>query len=270
MDSREGKRQRPLRALAIGAVALAAVAWDLFHPDFRVDPHQVGAAVRAELGKTGFRATQGIRATRFARHEAQAEVSLDTVNEQHIEAIDEVLTEKRSKAHREESDLAVLEETSGLYAGPITVLYYWREKPPLIGDLLPYQFWNSSRLSEFIVESNRDFPYAVGGKLVARFAYEQRFSDGAAAPGTRGRLECEVAQLEDANLLDKRLSGQAARIECREAFEPRGGARYAHWYVLERGWSIPIDGEWPVSFAGAEETRYWRMKLTSFEEAPAN
>jgi len=61
------------------------------------------------------------------------------------------------------------------------------------------------------------------------------------------------------------LSGSAARIDCQEEADPNGRqlgpanpetvfvdqVAYSHWYVLNQGWSIPVEGEAVYELSGA-------------------
>ncbi len=255
----------PRWVYVIAAFALALAGWAFLHPDFRPDPKLVEASVRGELAKTGFKATQGVTSARFESAESQGGESRSLVFRQNIVPVDALLTEKRSKRYAKENTLGVLDEASGLYVGPIAVVRFARVWPPLVGEVLPYHFWSLSRMSEFVVEEHANFPHAPGGRMVARVTYEMRYADGKSAPPDRGRLRCDVRDVVAAGSVDARLSGLAARIDCKEVFEVNGDAAYSHWYILDRGWSIPIEGEHTVRIGDYAEARHWRSKLTSFE-----
>ena len=263
-------------AIVVAALGVAAIAgWASFHPEHRPDPSQVSAAVRQELAKTGFKATQAVSTAQFKSTDTLAGVTDDWRSEQRIAAVDELLTEKRS--HRRSAGIA--EQVHGLYAGPITVVRYQRVKPPIVGDLLPYQFWSAETLSALAVEEVVDFPATKGGRLRARATYHDQYADGETLQTETRRLHCDVKDVVDAASIHAQLSGKAARIECREELEPgtrkpgaanpqtwtQSGVVYAHWYILDRHWSIANDGEFTLTFAGMTETRKWTSRLVSFE-----
>lgn len=269
------RKRWPVWQIAAGTVALGLVAWGLFHPDFRPDPQLVGPSIREELAKTGFKATQGAIAAEFQNVESEEGVSENAVTRQKIAPIDALVTEKRGRRYWK----AATEENSGLYVGPITVVRMHRIWPPIVGNLLPYSFWASSRMSDFRVEEHHDFPHARGGRLVAKVTYEDRNADGQHLQTERRRLRCDVKDVVDAVSIHAGLSGSAALIECSESLDGDGrrvGAgnpetlvvghvRFAHWYVIDRGWSIPLEGEYGMRVAGAETVRKWKAKLISFD-----
>ena len=112
-------RRWPAWQIAVGAIALGLVAWGLFHPDVRPELQHVSPLVRAELAKTGFKATHGVAAAEFQdRVEWDGGVDENGVTRQKIASIDAVVTEKRSRSYWK----AMTEEASGLYVGPIAVV----------------------------------------------------------------------------------------------------------------------------------------------------
>jgi hypothetical protein len=255
-------------------VVLALGAWGFFQPDFRPDVEMVSPSVRDELAKTGFISTQRVTAARFETVEWDDGHKRELTSRQKLVPIDALITEKRSRRY----PAALGYESSGLYVGPITVVRLTRSWPPVIGNLLPYHFWMSSRMSEFIVEEKYDFPHAKGGRMLARVTYEDRHADGEPAQTQRVRLRCDIANVVDAASVDTRFSGLAARIDCKEALESEeraagastsrpapGDHRYSHWYILDRGWSIPIEGEIMFHAENFVSTRRWTSRLISFE-----
>jgi hypothetical protein len=266
---------RPRAVAAAALVAIGLGAWALFHPPFRPDAAAVPDAVRAELEKTGFRSTQGVISARFDSVMSGEGYREDWASQQEIMPVDALLTEKRSRRNSK----AVSQQFSGLYVGPLAAVRYMRNWPPLIGELLPYSFWFSTRMTEFVIEEHENFPHASGGRMVARVTNETRYGDGTPAITERSRLRCEVRTVIDAASLDARLPGRAVRIECTDSLLPggrQGGAvdapffypdlvRYSHWYVLERGWSIPVEGEDGSVEDGVATVRKWTSKLVSFD-----
>ena len=266
------KRRWPIVVATLVAVGLAA--WAIFHPEHRPDPSRVSNAVRKELARTGFKATRGVRAAQFRSTEAIDVAIEDWSSEQKVVPIDGLLTEKRSERRAR----GIAEQLHGIYVGPITVVRHHRIKPPLIGELLPYQFWSSEVMSAFAVEEIVDFPASKGGRLKARLTYEGHTADGQLVHTEARRLECNVMDVVDASSIHAGLPGRAARIECREELEPNGrkvgahpqtrfteGIAYAHWYVLDRNWSIASEGETALRFADMKATLKWTSKLISFE-----
>lgn len=265
----------PAWQIAAGAVALGLVAWGAFHPELRPDPQLVSPSVREELARTGFKATQGVATAEFESSESDGVRSESAVMRQRIAAIDAVLTEKRGRRQSK----ATTEESNGLYAGPIAVVHLRRIWPPLIGELLPYSFWTSTRMLEFRIEERHDFPHTRGGKLVATVSYEDRYADGRLVQTERRRLRCTVKQIVSAASIHSALAGAAALIECNEPLDAGrrsigadnpdtaalGSLRFAHWYVFDHGWSIPLEGDYEVSSGGEVTVYKWKTKLISFE-----
>jgi hypothetical protein len=268
---------RRLCLIFAAAAGVLLVGWGLFHPDFHADPGAVSAAVRQELAGTGFRATKGITAAQFESTQSIQLLTESATSEQSIVPIDDLITQKRSLRRTKGS----AEEFYGFYVGPLTVVRFYRTKPPIIGELLPFHFWSSSHMTAFIVEEANGFPATKGGKLQARVTYEERYADGQVAQTERRRLYCNVAEVVAAATIDRRLPGAAARIECREQLEAdgrtlgpahpqtwsEGDYSYAHWYVLDHHWSIAIEGEVAMTIAGSNEIRRWTAKLRSFDMA---
>jgi hypothetical protein len=265
----------PRWAIATGAITLAILGWSTFHPAFRPDVTQISPAVRNELGKTGFKATQGVSSAVFETRYVENGPDFAFESRQKIVPIDELVTEKRMRRF----STALTQEFSGLYVGPIAVIRHARNWPPLIGDLLPYHFWTSSRISEFILEQKVNFPHVRGGRLVARITYENRYADGKPAPPERSRLRCDVRDVVEAASFNVRLSGAAARIDCLQLVEADPGAasvhnqdsfgpeysKFSHWYILSSGWSIGIEGEEAFRAGELAGVNKWQSRLVSFE-----
>lgn len=267
---------RPRRHWLTGAalaLPLALAGWALFHPELRPDPQTVSAAVRAELAKAGFQSTRGVAAAEFATYDSLDGMGEEGVSRQKIVPVDAVLTEKRTLRQWPRSK----DQASGLYAGPLTALRFNRDWPPLVGDLIPYAFWSSTRMTEFAIDQRREFPHASGGELVARATYEDRYADGELVQTDRVRVHCQVEKVVEAASLYAGLPGKAALIRCKESIESRQPGpknpgtfsqehiEYAHWYVLERGWSIALEGETTFRVNDVAHVRQWRSKLLSFE-----
>lgn len=269
------RRRWLLWAIAVAPAAAAAVGWGAFHPDFRPDARLVSPALRQELGKTGFRATQGVVSARFESVELLDGSSEDASSRQKIVAIDGLITEKRSRRYTK----GLTREFSGLYVGPIAVVLYERVWPPLVGDLLPYHFWRSTRMSAIVVEQAVNFPHAMGGKLLAKITYENHHGDGEPARSEHVRLRCDVKSVVDAASVNARLSGVAARIDCMELLEADPGAvssnsrdsavpdytKYSHWYIVDRSWSLSIEGEKGFRIGDTALVLTWHSKLVAFE-----
>jgi len=269
--------RRPWTTAVIAVVALLLMGWGFFHPELRPDVSTISPSVRQGLAKTGFRQTEGVSSARFEGVESGGGFSENSTSEQKIIPIDGLITEKRTRRRAK----GLSEEFSGLYVGPIAVMRFYRARPPFIADLLPYQFWSSLRLSEFIVEETDGFPDTKGGKMRARVTYEEHYAGGELAQTERRRLQCDVANIVDAASINARLSGTAARIECREELETNGrrvgvnnpqtysvgDLSYSHWYISDRGWSIPIEGQRAVRLGDADEIYKWSSKLVSFESS---
>jgi len=264
-----------LGIVAAGVLALGVLGWGFFHPDFRPDATLVSPPIRAELAKTGFTPTQRVSGATFKTVESAEGLSEEWTNRQRIVPVDALITEKRSRRQTK----AASQESSGLYVGPLMVVRFSRTWPPILGELLPYHFWSSSRLSEFVVEEAENFPGTKGGRLIAKATYEEHYAGGELAQAERIRLRCDVANVVDASSVNARLSGAAARIECKETLEADGrrvgasnpgtyfmdDASYSHWYILNQGWSIPIEGENAVRVSDVAFTRKWSSKLVSFD-----
>lgn len=279
MNQFEKTQGRPRRIIAAAVLVLVSlVLWAVLHPDFRPDLNLVSEPVRKGISKAGFQATKGVKSARFESEDSELGFKEVWDEGQKIVAIDASLTEKRTRRKTR----ALSQQTTGLYVGPIAVVRFSRNWPPIIGDLLPYHFWTSSRLTKFVVDETVNFPKELGGKLVARMTYEDRNADGALAQTEHRNLRCEVKSAVNAASLDSRLSGQAIRIECEESLAPDGPvigggsplayavgkSRFAHWYIVDRAWSIPIEGESEVFVGDRSSTRKWSSKLLDFELMP--
>ncbi len=268
--------RRPWMIVAAAAAA-ALIGWSFLHPEFRPDPSTIDPVVRHELAKTGFRQTQGVSAARFETVYSEQGLTENWTSEQKIIPIDWLITEKRTRRRA----VGLGEETTGLYVGPLAVVRFNRTKMPIIGDLLPFQFWSSSRMSKFVVEEATQFPSAKGGKMRAAVTYEDRYAGGELVQKESRRLQCDVTNVVEATAINSALSGAAARVECREILEPNGrqvGASnpqtlsqgyvaYTHWYIPDRGWSIPLEGQSTVRVGDTDEIRRWSSKVISFDSS---
>jgi hypothetical protein len=265
------------RWLLFGAsvAAIALIAWAVFHPEFRPDPNAVSAAMLDEFSKTGFKQTRGISAARFEYSRSIDGLTETGSSEQRIVPLNDLLTEKRSI--RRTTGLA--EEMTGIYVGPFSVVHFYRSKPPVIGDLLPFSLWASSRMTRFVVEEVDKFPGTKGGKLRAKVTYEDQYADGHLLQTESRVLQCTVTNVVAAATILTELSGSAARIECNEDLEAdgrkvgptnpqtwsQGRVSYAHWYIMDNQWSIPSEGEMTIRLHGSDTVRRWTNKVVSFQ-----
>ena len=295
-------QDHPWIILAV-VVAMPLVVWGVFHPEFRPDAHSVDPTIRRALEKTGFSQTTGVSAVRRENAYTMGNDSWSMTIDEKIVSIDGPITEKRSWRRGGGPS----QQTAGLYVGPITVVHYYRNRLPLIGDLLPFQFWSSRRLTKFELEEIERFPNVKGGKMRARVTYEERYAGGKLAERENRRLRCDVTRVVDAASVHEGLSGSAARIDCQAKVEPNGRQLgltnpetvfvdqivSSHWYVLNQGWSIPVEGEAVYELSGAAYqanevmfqskdpvvrsdmpnqtlTRAWKSRLVSFESTRNN
>jgi hypothetical protein len=270
--NRQGLTPAPVAAIFFTA---AVVLWGLLHPDFRPDLAAVDPSVRENILKAGFQATKNVTSARFETIETEGGFEVFWESRQKFLAMDDSLTEKRIRR----KTAGLTRQSAGLYIGPIAVVRYTRNWPPLVGDLLPYQFWMSTRMTRFVIDENANFPKAVGSKLVASVIYEDRNSDGALTQTEHRQLRCEVKSAADASSIAAALSGRAMRIECEEPLANQGRIagsagplayaienwRTAHWYVVDHAWSIPIEGGDVVIVGDRSITRKWRSKLLDFD-----
>ena len=270
--------------IVAAVVALPLLGWGLLHPEFRPDLNTIDPSIRRELAKTGFAQTTGVSSALRESAYTMGKQSWKMTVKEEITSIDGPITEKR--AWRRGAGLP--EQTSGLYVGPIILVHYYRSRLPLIGDLLPYQFWSSRHLTKFVLEETDRFPSVKGGRLRARVTYEERYAGGELVEREDRRLECDVTSVVDAASVHKSLSGSAARVECREELEPNGRQlgpsnpetmllnqrAYSHWYIVNRGWSIALEGEDVYQLSdtvsqayqvGQRVNRIWKSRLVSFE-----
>lgn len=272
----------PRWAIPAATAAAALLAWGLFRPDFRPDAQTLSPTVREGLARTGFQSTQEIVSAKFKTVEEDDWGSTDWDSRHEIAPFDSLISQKWIQRDTK----GLTQEVSGLYAGPIAVMRFTRNPPPIFGALLPNHFWMSSRLSAFSVEEKIDFPHTVGGRLLAKFAYEEHFAEGALNQTERGSLRCDVAKIVNAESINSRLSGMAARLDCKESLEifqgspgvgtnairssRSGHLTYSHWYMLNRGWSIPIEGQYTVSYGEITSPRKWTAKLLAFNVSRAD
>ena len=261
--------------IAASIAGLLVAGWAVFHPEPRLEASAVPPSVRAELAKTGFSAIQGIRHARFASTESIVGVAENWEFEQKLSRADDLITEKRSTRNAK----AAIDESIGLYVGPFAVIRMNRARPPIVGNLLPYHLWNTTRISDFRIDEISGFPATKNAKMRGRITYEHRYPEGELAQIERCQLSCIVADEVDARSINTALTGKAFRIECQEDLEPDGRQlgptnpgtsevdhiRYAHWYIESRGWSIPIEGSMQVRLTDIRGTREWSSRLIAFE-----
>lgn len=263
------------RNAVVAGIVVIVVAWGLFRPDFRPDGQLIGKSVREELAKAGFTATAEVTSASFEVVESSDSVSSKWVTKQRIAAHDDLVTAKwtdrTTHGHRQ--------QTVGLYVGPFAVLRYSRQWLPIVGSLLPNHLWQSSLMTGFSIERAENFPRLVGGSLTAKVNYEERFAMGEMAKTESTRLHCSVSKIDRAAAIDPRLPGMAARIDCTETTEKSisqeknagpglpspAKLSYSHWYVFDRGWSIPFEGKREFQFGSISSQVAWTSSLTAFE-----
>ena len=267
-------RRWTLWLFALASVIVSLLAWGFLHPELTLDNKLVSPTVREQLSKAGFKATQRLVTARFETVESQDGHRVTWESHQTIAPVDALFSEKRSRRRID----ALSQQFAGLYVGPFAVVRYTRNWPPLIGDLLPYHFWESSRMSDFTIEEKTDFPDKVGGRISASVAYDDRYADGQIGATERRRLLCQITDRVDATSINPGLPGPAVRVDCKDlpqlhnagittSDRPQttGKIVYSHWYLLDFGWSIAVEGEYPVRAGQAESQRKWSSKLISFE-----
>ncbi len=260
----------------IAAIVLVGLfAWGTLHPDHRPDASWISSATREDLGKTGFTAIQGIHSAAFEIVESSNGHSTTWNTRQRLLARDPLLTERwvdrRTNGFRQ--------QVSGLYIGPLAVVRHRRQWLPIFGDLLPYHFWQSSHMTSFSIEKLENFPSRTGGVLIARISYEDRHATGEIARTEWIRLRCDVRDVIQASSIAPGLTGTAAKLACTEVVEEimalarkdqtRSSAQtsdsYTHWYVLDRSWSIPIEGEYTIEIPGLRSLSMWKARLVAFD-----
>jgi hypothetical protein len=267
-------RIRPKIVIA-AFVAVVLLAWMLFHPEYRADPAVINASVKAEIAKAGFRSVSGVKTATFESI-LTVDGAAETVDlRQEIIRFDDLLTEKRSRRYAK----FYFEQSVGFYVGPIAVLRYTRSVLPVVASLLPGQFWASSRISAFDLQHvDPSFPHRAGSMLRAKITYEDQYADGEVAQTERVQLSCVVLKVVSATSVDTRLPGFASFINCEEQPEPNGrliaakgrdsyiveGVKYSHLYVIDLGWSIPVEGERTVRVQELIVKETWKSELKSF------
>lgn len=264
------------RNAVVAGIVVIVIAWGLFRPDFRPDGQLIGNSVREELIKAGFKATQGITSASFEAVESSDGFNGKWITRQRISAHDDLVTEKWT----DRATNGQRQETVGLYVGPFAVLRYSRQWLPIVGNLLPNHLWQSSIMTGFSIERVENFPHQTGGSLAAKVSYEERFATGEVAKTESTRLQCSVGKIDRAaTTIDPRLPGLAARIDCTETTEEsisqerNSGAglpspaklSYSHWYVFDRGWSIPFESKRESQFGNIGSQVKWTSSLTAFE-----
>lgn len=258
------------RNAVIAGIVVIPITWGLFRPDFRPDGQIISSSVREELFKVGFKATQEVSSASFETVESDDGSSGKWVTNQRISAHDNLITEKWT----DRTTNGQRHQTTGLYVGPFAVLRYSRQWLPVVGSLLPNHLWQSALMTGFSIERIEDFPGRTGGSLIAKVSYEERFATGEVAGTESTRLQCSVSKIDKAATIDPRLPGLAARIDCAETAERSISQgknsspglpspvklSYSHWYVFNRGWSIPFQGEREFQFGSVK----WTSRLTAF------
>src|SRR5262249_14401577 len=96
-NATDPKQHRMRKPVAVVGIGLILAGWALFHPAFRPDKSTIAPATREALARTGFASTKDVRAAHFESvYSTEGSSDKGTTN-QVIVAIDELLTEKRSR-----------------------------------------------------------------------------------------------------------------------------------------------------------------------------
>lgn len=121
------------------------------------------------------------------------------------------------KAYHPKNNVGVLEESSTLYIGPITLVRHMRVPIPIFGDLLPNFNWGSMKLTAIKGESSPDFPWKVGTVFVASLDFDHYYSNGEKSHPEQVELACVSSEKVEANTLHPSFRGDAVKVVCRSS-----------------------------------------------------
>jgi hypothetical protein len=201
--------------LWIGPTAVVlAITWMILRPDriaqLNEVPPELIAQVEAAIpmsrptSTVSFRFRESSDGSLFIRNQLAEPVTLSVLR-------------RNTKRYNAVNEIGVLDETTSLSIGPIQLVRHSREPLPLIGDLLPNQFWGTRILKRFEAKSAARFPGVTGETFEAKLVFESRYSNGDAHSLDESRLVCTSLERVPARNVHASLTGEAVKVRCEDS-----------------------------------------------------
>jgi hypothetical protein len=195
------------------AVVVLAVAWTILRPDRIAQLNEVPPELIAQV-EAAIPMSRPTSAVSFRFRE-----SLDGslfIRNQLAEPVTPSVLRRNTKRYNAVNEIGVLDETTSLSIGPIQLVRHYREPLPLIGDLLPNQFWTTRTLKRFEAKPTVRFPGVTGETFEAKLVSELRYSNGELRALEESRLVCTSLERVPARSVHASLTGEAVKVRCED------------------------------------------------------
>lgn len=205
------KRPHLLRNVAI-ALLIALGAWMFCRPDHTVGMGEADPRILDGMAAVlpALKAPEKTWTVRLSGSDERGEHNMRF----RFSAAAPRVTHYFAKTYQGKNQLGVLEEETGLNAGPVTLIKHYRAPLPFFGDILPNTFYGKALLLELNARPSPDFPMLIGSKFEADLTYKIVYSTGDAAGFEKSKQVCSAIEQVDAKTLHKNAAGPAIRVAC--------------------------------------------------------
>jgi hypothetical protein len=212
-SARASKIQRK-HFLWIGATTIVLAAlWMVLRPDRIAQLNEVPPELIAQV-EAAIPMSRPTSAVSF-RFRESSDGSL-FIRNQLVKPVTPSVLRRNTKRYNASNEIGVLEETTSLSIGPIQLVRHYREPLPLIGDLLPNQFWTTRTLKRFEAKPTVRFPGVTGETFEAKLVSELRYSNGELRALEESRLVCTSLERVPARSVHASLTGEAVKVRCED------------------------------------------------------
>ena len=226
-----------LKAVA-GVAAVALIAWGIWRPDRIAHMEEVRSDVlaAAQVALPSMKAP----ATRIDVKYLETSLGDQFTRKQSNEVLTPVIVRKSSKRFHRANGVGVLEESSQISIGPLTLVRHYREPLPFVGDLLPQSFWTTWVLVKVQASPAPDFPKRPGSRFSAAQWFEEFYSNGGFKERILTELECVAGDRADAKSVHPSFTGFAIKVRCEDrdvpqVRQPERMRISESWYVEDLG-----------------------------------
>jgi hypothetical protein len=229
-------------ALALGLAVL--LTWIFFHPRRQAELEELTPAMLEIIANKPFgdRFDAKVRrVTLVSTITAGEEQAVETL-QQSITLPAAGVTRKTTHYYSGKNMSAVQQEYTRLTVGTLVLLSHYRRPLPIVGDLLPYSFWATSRLRDLQIQKNTGFPDQPGGQFAATYVADEMHADGSLSANTQESIQCMVTGTRPASTFLASLKGEAVLFKCNSKVARKGNDveenEFESAYFRELRWSF--------------------------------